>query len=458
MSLRVRLLLAITYVLLLAIIALEIPLAINLRDRVEAEVRSQSSSQAAVVAASASDLVEPPDKDSLRLLSEASSRTVNGRVLIVNSNGTVLADSGGQDQLGISYRTRPEIRAALNGASFQDTRESQTLDAAILATAAPIIRQGKIIGAVRVTQSVQAVHDSVRSVLLGFISIGVVVLLLGFGIAMIIARQFARPLRRLDEAARRVAGGDLTTLVPDEGAKEERSLARSFNEMTSRVDRLLRSQQQFVADASHQLRTPLTGLRLRIEEAQAAGVSDLAGEDLDEAIRELERLSTIVTDLLILSRAGERDVEGEALNPSEILKHVVANWRSAAAAQGKELELIVPENTGMTYCSEADLTRTLDALIENAIVYTPSEGTVTVELHEGEISVIDDGPGFDNEESEKVFERFYRGSASQGGKIKGTGLGLPIARAMMRRWQGDVSIVNDPARGARAKIKLPSSD
>lgn len=264
MSLRTGLLLAMAYVLLLAILALGVPLALNVHDRVDSEVRSQARSQADIVAATASDLLGD-DRAGLEDLAQVSAANVRGRVVIVDRSGRVLADSAGTATRGEDYGSRPEIASALRGSPVQETRESATLDEELLATAVPVIEAGRPAGAVRVTQSVDAVGRAVRRSVTGLALLGAVVLLLGLSVGWVIARRIARPLDRLDATARQIADGDLDRRAPVEGTSEQRSLARSFNTMTGRLAQALHAQRQFVADASHQLRTPLTGLRLRLE-------------------------------------------------------------------------------------------------------------------------------------------------------------------------------------------------
>ncbi|HST68049.1 MAG TPA: ATP-binding protein [Solirubrobacterales bacterium] len=428
------------------------PLALSFRDRVDSEVRNQANSQATVVASSASELLAPPRPRVLDRLARVSASSVRGRVIVVDRRGRLQADSAGTPA-GVSYRDRPEVSAALAGSREQISRRSKTLDAEILATAVPVRRDGRTVGAVRVTQSVDAVDDAVRTSILDVAALTAVVLALGMIAGALIAQQIARPIRRLDETALRVADGDLDATAPVEGSAEQRSLARSFNEMTQRLKRLLRVQQDFVADASHQLRTPLTGVRLRLEGLgeRFRGEQEIEVE-VDAAMREIDRLSAIVDELLILSRAGERELPGEPVDLRRAARRAAERWRAAAAERGIEIAVDAPREAS-AWCAPADLDRSVDVLLENAILYSPPGSTVTIAAAPERIEVCDEGPGLVPGEEEAVFERFSRGSAGQRGP-SGTGLGLPIARELTRQWGGDVSLSNRERGGLRAVIRL----
>ena len=433
--------------LVLAVVALEVPLIISLRDRVDAEVKSQALGQAALVAASVED--ELAAREGLRDVTRRSSEEVRGRVIVVGPGGRLLSDSAGEERIGIDYGNRPEIARALGGRSDQQTRHSATLNQTILATAVPVREPGTgdVVGAVRVTQSVDAVNRATRRVTIGLIAIGGLVLVLGLAAGAVIAGQVAGPVRRLDQAARRVAEGDLSARAKVEGSTEQRRLARTFNDMTSRLERLVSSQREFVADASHQLRTPLSGLRLRLEEARAATADPDAHEEIDGGLRELDRLSAMVSELLVLSQAGEADAPPEELDLCDAARRAEARWDGAAGGRvrssGTPFDGLVPP---------ADLDRALDALIENAIHY--GNGEVEVHARAGAIEVLDRGPGLAVTELDAVFERFHRGAAGRAGP-NGTGLGLPIARELARRWGGDVELANRDGGGARATITVP---
>lgn len=195
--------------LLLAIVAFGVPLAIDLSARVNAEVRTQARAQADLVAATASDLLGAASRPALATLARNGATSIRGRILITDARGTVLADSNGPAEIGTSYATRPEVRAALGGRQAQVQRYSRTLETQILATAAPIIHDGRPAGAVRVTQGVATVQSAVRRAELGLILIAAIVLALGLVAGVIIARQVAGPVQRLQRVARRVAGETL---------------------------------------------------------------------------------------------------------------------------------------------------------------------------------------------------------------------------------------------------------
>ena len=317
----------------------------------------------------------------------------------------------------------------------------------------PVLEHGRPRGAVRITQSVDAVHRAVRTSILDVAALAGIVLVLGMIAGALIAQQIARPIRRLDRAARQVADGDLDASVAVEGSTEQRSLARTFNEMTGRVKRLLRVQQDFVADASHQLRTPLTGLRLRLEGLgeRFRGDPEVDAE-VGAAMREIDRLSQIVDELLILSRAGEHELPGEELDLALAARRAADRWAASAAERGIELE-VGGEVPARGWCAGPDLERSIDALVENALLYSPAGFDGDDRLRTGPDRGPRPRPGLAAGEEEAVFERFSRGSAGQRGP-SGTGLGLAIARELTRQWGGDVTLANRDGGGLRAIIEV----
>jgi signal transduction histidine kinase len=435
-----------------------VPLALNLARRVDAEVKNDASSQAFVVAAGASGSM--PDRPNLQRLAREAGSDLGARVIVVDRQAVLRADSAGPELLGTSYASRPELRSALSGATAQGERHSDELGADILYTAVPVANQdGRTVGAVRVTQSVEEVNNRVRRSVLVLIGIGAFALLLGLGLAWLLAETLSRPLRQLAASARRVEAGDLSARAEVKGATEQQEVAHAFNDMTERLGRVLEAQREFVSNASHQLRTPLTGLRLRLESAAAkAGDPGLEAE-LNAAEREVERLARLLTALLTLAREGQAPTPGRAVLLDEAAAGAHARWSDRAEQEGGRIALEGAE--AATACaSDDDVAIMLDNLIENALHYSPAGTTVSIRWGrtgpEVWLAVEDEGPGIAPGEEETLFDRFARGSA--GKASPGTGLGLAVVQMLARRWRGRASIRNRPEGGARVEVWLPAAE
>ncbi|HET7808920.1 MAG TPA: ATP-binding protein [Gaiellaceae bacterium] len=454
MSLRNQLLGAFAYVLLLIIVALEVPLALNLARRIDAEVKNEAASQAFIVAANASG--QMGNLAELRKLVSSSGRTLGARVIVVGPppNGRLLADSTVARPPAASYASRPEIGRALLGFRVQGERHSDTLGQDLLYTAVPITNNGKVVGAARVTQSLSAVHSRIRRGVLALVAIGAFALILGLALAWFLASSLSQPLRNLAATARRVEAGDLEARAEVTGAAEQQEVSAAFNDMADRLELVLEAQREFVANASHQLRTPLTGLRLRIESARVKS-GPAAAAELEAAEREVERLARLLTSLLTLAREGDRPGEARPVSLARAAERAYERWAAAAEQDGRELEL-VGDGDATIAASEEDLAILLDNLIENALHYTPTRVAVDWGRDGGEafVAVLDEGPGLEAGEETRLFDRFARGSAGSG--RSGTGLGLAIVQTLARRWRGEASLSNRIEGGTRAEVRFPA--
>jgi signal transduction histidine kinase len=454
-SLRTRLVAAFAYVLVLVIVALSVPLALNLSRRVDAEIRSEARGQAQLLASFVPGRLGSTDELD-RLVRDSAENLGAARVIVVGPRGRLLADSAGSGLRGESYASRPEIADALRGQAVQGERHSNSLDEDLLFTAVPVVSNGRTAGAVRVTQSVDAVDREVRTDVLALIGVGVLALALGLGVAWLLAGSLARPLRGLARTAHRVAGGDLDARARVEGSSEQREVATSFNHMTARLARALRSQREFVANASHQLRTPLTGLRLRLEAAGLKARDPEVERELLAAERETERLARLLTELLMLAREREKP-EPERLSVAEVAEAAAERWEGPAESSGHRLSA-GGDGAPVVAATDADLAVILDNLVENALNYSPAGTAVAIEWGAGPgsawVAVLDEGPGIEPGERDRVFERFYRGEASRGGS-PGTGLGLSVVESLARRWEGSVTLEERPEGGTRAELRLP---
>lgn len=381
-------------------------------------------------------------------------------MIVVNQRGRLLADSEQADSpADTSYASRPEIGRALAGRPSQGERRSDSLDQDLLFTAVPVVVDGRRAGAVRVTQSVDAVKDEVRGDIIALIGVGIVALLLGLAVAWFLAGSLARPLRGLAATARRVAGGDLDARAEVDGSAEQKEVAGAFNDMTGRLGNSLRAQREFVANASHQLRTPLTGLRLRLEAATLKSRDPEVKRELAAAEHETQRLARLLAELLTL--AGERErPPPQPVDVGEVVAAAYRRWEGPAERSGHRLTVDDGEPAEVASSPE-DVAAMLDNVIENALNYSPPGSEVTVgwraERDRVRLAVADEGPGIEEDERERVFERFYRGEASRGG-ASGTGLGLSVVEALAARWEGEALLTNRPGGGALAELLLPYSN
>jgi two-component system, OmpR family, sensor kinase len=360
-------------------------------------VRSNAAAQAFVVAAGASGRMNRPAE--LALLVRRAGRDLGGRVIVVDRDGRLVADSTTTDYRPVSYASRPEIAVALRGHSKQGKRHSDTLGEDLLVTAVPVTNQSRTVGAVWVSQSVDEVDARVRRGVLALAAIGGFALLVGLALAWFLASSLSKPLRSLAGTARRVERGDLDARAEVTGPTEQREVAAAFNDMTERLGAVLSAQREFVANASHQLRTPLTGLRLRLESARAKGGAEVEPE-LAAAEREVERLARLLTSLLTLAREGDRPESGRTVSVTAAARRARERWAASAETEGRTLELS-GDGDAPIRASEEDLAIVLDNLIENALRYSPAPGPVTVEwgVENGEawIAVLDQGPGLARE-------------------------------------------------------------
>ena len=290
-------------------------------------------------------------------------------------------------------------------------------------------------------------------------------LLLGTGAALllalfggyVVAQALSRRVRRLEQGAEQVAAGNFIEPLPVDSSDELGQLTRAFNEMQHQLRRVDIARKEFVATASHELRTPIFSL--------GGFVELLRDEDLDEATRrefldtmaeQVERLQKLSVDLLDLSRldAGSVKLEREPVDLAEVVRTVTSEFTPAVAQHGSRIELRLPDPGVAASCDRERLAQIIRILLDNALTHTPegTQVTVTAERNNGaaELTVADEGPGLP--EDTPVFERFTTGDAA-----RGAGLGLAIALELAERMDGRIRASSRPD-GATFTLELPSPD
>jgi two-component system, OmpR family, sensor kinase len=282
-------------------------------------------------------------------------------------------------------------------------------------------------------------------------------LLIALAGGYLVARRLARRVRRVEAAAAEVARGRFKDPLPVDSEDELGQLTRTFNEMQEQLRQVDVARKEFIATASHELRTPIFSL--------GGFVELLQDEDLDEETRrefldtmsgQVARLQKLSVDLLDLSRldAGSLELESEPVDLSELARTVVGEFRPAIAEHGTGLTVDLPEDGPAARCDRERVAQIMRILLDNALRHTPEGTDVTVRADRingaAELTVADTGPGLDGQARSKAFDRFYTGDAA-----RGAGLGLAIARELAERMEGRIVLASRPGRTSFT-LELPT--
>jgi signal transduction histidine kinase len=278
---------------------------------------------------------------------------------------------------------------------------------------------------------------------------GALALALALVVGYAAAWMFARRIRRLEQAAERIATGHFEEPVVDPAADELGELARAFDRMRERLAKLERARREFIANASHELRTPLFSLAGHLELLVEEDLDDATRRDFLVGMREqVDRLAKLAAELLDLSRldAGRLRVERASLDLGKLADLLLEEFQPVARGSEHQLEL-APDGEVEVLADEQRVLQIGRALIENALRHTPSGTTVRIEVGRENgravFAVVDDGPGIPPEHAPHVFERFYR---ADGALASGSGLGLAIARELAEVMGGRIELDSRPGR------------
>ena len=446
-----RLLLSYLTITVIVLVLLELPLAIFYQQREADRLTANVERDATVMATIYEDILQENLFPDPIPAADYTQRT-GARVVIVDIDGISIVDSAREADRDFS--TRPEIDQALTGARATGIRRSDTLDTELLYVAVPVASGGTVHGAVRITFGTNEMNERVHRFWLGLIAVAAVVLVVTAAVGWVLARSVTKPVRRLQAAAQRFSRGDLTPIgTGSNSAPELAALETGLNDMAHQLDDLIERQRTFVADASHQLRTPLTALRLRLENLYSEAPTASMSNELDKAIDETTRLSTLVNDLLQLART-EQYRERCAVDLSQIVGDRVDIWTAIADQSDVRLELHAGTGPHWALAVDGGIDQVLDNLIDNALRATPNGTTVTVTLSSQStthnIAIADEGPGLTDDDKASALTRFWRSDAS----TDGTGLGLAIAQAIVNSSGGEFQLTDNTPTGLIASIEL----
>ncbi|MBR7837852.1 HAMP domain-containing histidine kinase [Actinospica durhamensis] len=435
----------ITALLILAVV----PLGLSLTANERASFRFAVESSARQLSAQAEEYLA--DHDPPTAMNQALAEASEGGdcAVVLRASGQVVATT--------ACASGPPARASVLAGEVRSGAEQTAFaqQGDWLLAAVPVGDDGHFAGVAVLARSADPVNDRVGEVWAWLSVTGLAVLALGALLARRLARWVARPLTVLSSAASRLGDGDLDARAPTgEGPDEVRELSAVFNRMAERTASLIGAHREWVADVSHQLRTPLTALRLRVDLLADDAEQETAAE-MAELQVEMARLASLVDGLLAVARAEGELPRPEAVRADQVVAERVAAWEPVAADRGVALDAMhTAAQPTLAHIGPGDLDQMLDNLIANALDSVPEGGHVRVSATGGRaavvVRVVDDGPGMSEQARATAFRRFGRSGTG------GSGLGLAIVNRLASVNGGRVTLEHTPGGGLTVRIELPA--
>ncbi|HEY9789100.1 MAG TPA: ATP-binding protein [Candidatus Obscuribacterales bacterium] len=388
-------------------------------------------------------------------------------ITVVTADGHVIADSGPRNlHEGENIRSEQEINDALAGIEAIVQKHVPQTHTNWLYVAYPVRSAGQTNGVIRVGVPLTDINQRLNRDLIIFLEIIFATLIVTILISLWLARRLTRPLTNMGESAKKIAkSGDISVFVPVERNDEIGEMALSFNQMIGRLREEERLRQEFIANASHELKTPTMAIGSVVEALQAGAVEDpdLRYQFLHSLENLVERQSNLLRDLLDIAKldGGVEKEWKEEVNVQELAQVAVEQVRPQAAKK----QVAVSNETNIdglvVYGNGIRLQRAIVNLLTNAINHTPVSGTVKlatriIEPDKVEIMISDTGSGIDPADLPHIFERFYRGDKARTRTAGGTGLGLAITREIIARHHGTIDVDSIPGQGSTFTIRLPA--
>ncbi|WP_328856939.1 sensor histidine kinase [Williamsia herbipolensis] len=393
-------------------------------------------------------------------------------VMLIRSDGTTFTvnDVGGSPDLSdlSRFSTDPVTVASATGSDvrWRVVKVTATNPSGVSITSVVAIK-------------LNDVDDTVTRLIWLQLGVGLGVVVVVGGLGYLLVRTSLRPLRRVEETAEKIAGGDLDQRVPTSPPNTEVGrLATSLNVMlhqiqnafaaTAASEEQARSSEdkmrRFIADASHELRTPLTSIRGFSELYRQGAMTD-TGQLMARIETEAGRMGLLVEELLMLARLdAQRPLERAQVDLLSLASDSVHSARAMAPEREIALQVLGGPGIPAVMGDAARLSQVLSNLITNVIRHTPDDATITVQIgtddRDAIISVVDTGPGLAPADRARVFERFFRGDSSRhrDGGVGGSGLGLSIVAALVDAHGGTVGVDDTPGGGATFRVRIPRAE
>jgi len=388
--------------------------------------------------------------------------------IFVDTAGTVVAFTKDITSLSMNdIITAPGITAVFEGQSVTvQGRLGGVFNEDVLTVCYPIVVQNTFgaraqIGALLMNSSMAEVHRTTYDV----IRITVLCLLAALGLSFVMvfftSRTISRPIRQISDAAKVIADGEFDKRLAVRGRDEVGRLAVSFNEMAESLENQEKTRREFIANISHDLRSPLTSMRGFLT-AVMDGTIPPENRDkyLQIVLDESERMTKLANDILDISKIQSMDVELDlqAFDVNELIRRTLFTFEPRITGKGIALEVTFADERNVVFADEDKIRRVIHNLVDNAIKFTDENGRIQVETSakNGKVTVCvrDNGRGISPEDRKYIFDRFYKADASRGEDKKGSGLGLSIVRAFVKAHGENITLESEPGQGCAFTFTL----
>ncbi len=406
----------------------------------------------------------------LQQLADWYASDADARVTILNPRGEAIADSHFPVSNVPNQIAYPEIQAAQAGTEQHDVRIESLNGAETLFAAAPVQQGRQILGYIRLARPMSEVVAPIRMLMIDLVMAGGIALVVSTAAGLVLARRLLRPIRMLEHAAVGIAAGDLAQRAPVENADEVGQLAVAFNIMVDKLRRLIEQQRLFIGNASHELRTPPTNIKLRSE---ALATMDLdkdrmvAQRYIAEIDSEADRLGRMANMLLDLNRLD--DMQQAPLMTAIDIAPIILDMSRLIGARVRNADLTfrahIPVQLPPIRIRSDDVEVILANLLDNAIKYTPPGGSLQLTASENDVycflQVADNGVGIPPEDLPHIFDRFYRVDKARSRNTtpdslgSGSGLGLAIVKALVKQNAGHIDATSAPGQGTTFTVRFP---
>lgn len=451
---RARLIIVLLVPLTCILLALGGAYAWSLSRSVQQEFANQQLSDLSYFTTSARQALRSGNATAIEAQMVRYSELYSADIAVIDRIGTVWAASGPEAEV-LDDDDLELVRLSLSGRRSEVTQSAMPWSPADSVMVEPVFEDGSVIGAVMISASAEGPRGHVATQWSWLVAASLLVVLLLLFAVWRLATWVLQPMRRVDDAMAAIEHGEMDARIDDDtGPPEMQHMIRVFNQMAGEIEGVVSRQQEFVLNASHELRNPLGALLLRVEYL-ATGLDESWSSDVEKTREEGRRMARILDTLLLVARTRKVDTQFAMVNLSEIVSARVEEWRPIADRAEVRLAPSVPAQL-TSFTDRTAVESAFDAVLDNSLKFAPRGSVVEISLRGDDgatLSVRDHGPGMNPEDLLRATDRFWRSPRDQ--NVPGSGLGLAIATDLLQSMNGSIKIENADGGGLIVHLRLP---